>query len=588
MPTPSGTAWLRMGASGRYRMLSPRCREIAVGDRGGWRLRGQGSDMTAGYRDNLTRGRHTRRALIGAALGLPLLSACTLPGRDDIPDAGLRVLAAPEVSPLVRLAQELATAAGYRLVADYRGQAAMYAILAEPDHPYDLVWPATSLMIDLAAPARPLGEAVVFAQSPVVWAVKGSVAERAGWLGRDDVGAADLRDVVTAGEDAWRFAMAGAPHVGSATAAYVGLLAGFAGTDGAITVADLDRVELTDALIPTLRAVTRSAPTARGLTNVVTGRYGDFELLINVETEMVAANRALVGAGEEPLRAIYPADAQGVLDAPLIAIESGDPIRRDRALALQQAMGGSATRQAISDAGWYPTVMAGVRPDPAIYVEGWGISGAWRNRTVEQPDAATWREAMTRYRLAWRKPSVTVIAIDRSGSLADAGADGLQAALDAVLLPEQAAVSWLQTMPEDVTIVIPFAAELGQPLTVRGNAAHDFEWLTGQIAEQTSGGGTNLYDTTRRGLWAIEDDGLGNRLGTVILVTDGQSNEGEIKLVDHAFDDSPIGEQVAVHAVLTGDSWPDQVQEIVARAAGQVFDSGSDLAADLRTARGGN
>ena len=547
--------------------------------------------MTTGPHDNPARGRHSRRALIGAAVGLPalpLLSACTLPGRDDVPAAGLRVLAAPEVSSLVRLAQEQATAAGYRLVADYRGQAVMYAILADPDHPYDLVWPATSLMVDLASPARPLGEPVVFAQSPVVWAVKESVADRAGWLGRDDVGAADLRDVVTAGEDTWRFAMAGAAHVGSATAAYLGLLVGVAGTNGTITVADLDRTERTDALIPTLRAVTRSAPTARGLTNVVTRRYGDFELLINAEPEMVAANRALVGASREPLRAIYPVDAQGVLDAPLIAIEGGDPTRRDRVLALQQAMGGSELWQAISDAGWYPTVMAGVRPDPAIYVAEWGIGDAWRNRTVERPDAGTWREAMTRYRLAWRKPSVTVIAVDRSGSLADAGADGLQAALDAVLLPEQAAVSWLQPMPEDTTIVIPFAAELGQPLTVRGNAAQDFAWLSGQIAEQTSGGGTNLYDTARRGLWAIEDAGLGNRLGAVILVTDGQSNEGEIKLVDDAFDDSPIGEQVAVHAVLTGDSWPDQVQEIVARAAGQIFDNGSDLTADLRTARGGN
>lgn len=547
--------------------------------------------MTAGSHDNPARGRHTRRALVGAAIGLPvlpLLSACTLPGRDDVPDAGLRVLAAPEVSSLVRLAQEQATAAGYRLVADYRGQAAMYAILADPDHPYDLVWPATSLIIDLATPARPLGEPVVFAQSPVVWAVKESVADRAGWLGRDDIGTADLRDAVMAEKDAWRYAMAGAAHVGSATAAYLGLLAGFGGTDGAITVADLDRAELTDALISTLRAVTRSAPTARGLTNVVTRRYGDFELLINAETEMVAANRALVGAGEEPLRAIYPADAQGVLDAPLIAVEGSDPTRRDRALALQQAMGGGALRQPISDAGWYPHVMAGVRADPAIYVEAWGISDLWRNRIVEPADATTWREAMTRYRLAWRKPSVTVIAVDRSGSLADAGADGLQAALDAVLLPEQTAISWLQPMPEDVTIVIPFAAELGRPLTVRGNAAHDLEWLTGQIAEQTSGGGTNLYDTTRRGLWAIEEAGLGNRLGAVILVTDGQSNEGEIKLVDDAFDDSPIGEQVPVHAVLTGDSWPDQVQEIVARAAGQVFDSGSELADDLRTARGGN
>lgn len=532
--------------------------------------------------------RTTRRALIGAALGLPLLSACTLPGRDDVPAADLRLMASPELGSLVRLAQDAATAGGYRMVVDYRGQAAMFGILADPDHPYDLVWPATSLFVDLASPARPLGEPVSVAQSPVVWAVKESVADRAGWLGRDDVTAADLRDVVTAEEDAWRWAMAGAPHVGSATAAYLGLLTGFAGTGRAVIIDDLDRPELTDALIPTLRSVTRSAPTARGLTNIVAGRYGDFELLVNGETEIVAANRALVGASQESLRAIYPAGAQGVLDAPLIVVESDDPVRRDRALAVQAALGASDLRQAISDTGWYPTVAAGVRPDPAVYVADWGISEAWRERTVARPDEATWREAMTRYRAGYRKPSATVIAVDRSGSIADADVDGLQAALESVLLPDRAATAWLQPMAEDITIVIPFALELGQPLTIRGNAASDFQWLAGQLAGQTAAGGTNLYDTTRRGLWAIEEAGLGDRLGAVILVTDGQSNEGEIELVEEAFDDSPIGDRVAVHAVLMGDSWDDQVQPIVSQASGQVFDVAGNLGAALRTARAGN
>ncbi|CAA9550728.1 MAG: hypothetical protein AVDCRST_MAG33-868 [uncultured Thermomicrobiales bacterium] len=532
--------------------------------------------------------RTTRRALIGAALGLPLLSGCTLPGRDDAPAADLRLMASPELGPLVRLAQDAATAAGYRMVVDYRGQAAMFGILADPDHPYDLVWPATSLVVDLASPARPLGEPVSVARNPVVWAVKGSVADRAGWLGRDDVTAADLRDVVTADADAWRWAMAGAPHVGSATAAYLGLLTGLAGTGRAIASDDLDRRGLTDALIPTLRSVTRSAPTARGLTNIVSGRYGDYELLVNGQTEMVAANRALVGASQEPLLAIYPADAQGVLDAPLIVVEGDDPTRRERALAIQAAMGARDLGQAISAAGWYPSVAAGVRPDPAVFVTDWGISEAWRERTVERPDAATWREAMTRYRVGYRKPSATVIAVDRSGSIADAGVDGLQDALGSVLLPDQAATAWLQPMAEDITVVIPFDLELGQPITVRGDDAGEFAWLTGQLAGQTAAGGTDLYDTTRRGLWAIEEAGIGDRLGAVILVTDGKSNEGEIELVEDAFDDSPIGGRVAVHAVLMGDSWDDQVQSIVSRAAGQVFDIPGDLAAALRTARAGN
>jgi Ca-activated chloride channel family protein len=543
--------------------------------------------MTTGPGNASRRGRHTRRSLLGATLGLPLLSACTLPGRDAAPEAGLRVLASPEVTALVQLAQGQARTAGYRLVADYRDQAAMFAILADPDHPYDLVWPATSLILGLAAPARPLSEPLTFAQSPIVWAVKQSVADRASWLDRD-VAAADLRDVITADQNAWRYAMAGAAHVGSATAAFLGLLTAFARTGGPVSVAALDRVGVTDDLIPMLQAVTRSAPTARGLTNVVASRYSDFELLITAETELVAANRALVGVAQEPLRAIYPVDAQGVLDAPLIAIDGSDPVRRDRALALQRAMTANALRQAISDAGWYPNVAAGVRKDPAIYVEEWGIGDAWRSRIVEPPDAATWREAMTRYQQSYRKPSVTVIAVDRSGSIADANVGDLQAALEAVLLPEQTTSTWLQATPDDVTIAVPFTVELGEPLTVRGNAPDDFHWLASQLAAQRSAGGTNLYDAARRGLWAIEDAGLGDRLGAVILVTDGQSNEGNIKLVDGAWDDSPIGEQVAVHAVLVGDSWTDQVQPIVARTAGQLFDNAGDLPSALRTARGGN
>lgn len=553
--------------------------------------------MTGGPPDS--RGRHaprgrsrgvTRRTILGAAAALPaaaLLGGCTLPGRADPTAPDLRMVADPEIRPLARLAQDQAAGLGYRLAVDYQGQPAMFATLADPDHRYDLVWPTTSLMTMLASPGRPLGEPTLVAQCPVVWAVKRSVAGRFGWLDRT-VGVADLLAAVTAPEDAWRYAMAGATHIGGATGALHGLLAGFSGAGASYTLADLDRQQVTGSLIPTLRRVTRSAPDAAGLSALVADRYDGFELLVTTQVEAVAVDRVLVGSGREPMHVLYPTDAQVALDAPLYAVEGDDAARRERAVRVQGAMRVAEIRQAISDTGWYPTIGAGVRPSPASYPAEWGVGTGWRGQLLGAPDPATWREAMTRYRRSWRKPSVTVLAIDRSGSVEDDGLERLQAGLGAVLLPAQTTVSWAQPSPEDLTLVIPFTETAGEPLVIRGDDADDAAWVAGRIDALPAGGGTDLYEMTRRGLWAIEDAGLGDRLGAVILITDGQSNEGELAMVEDAFADSPIGPAVAAHAVLVGDAWTEQVEPIVAVSGGEVFEGTRDLATALRTARGGN
>jgi Ca-activated chloride channel family protein len=526
--------------------------------------------------------------LLGAAVGLPAiaaLSACLPTDGNDVPAAGLRVLASPETSGLIRVARDLAAGAGYTLAVDFRAQPELLAALDDPDHPYDVVWPASSLALHLAAPGRPLGDPVTVGRSPVVWATKASVAERFGWAGRD-VALADLLTVLSDDEEPWRFAMAHGVHVGPGAAALAGMLG--AGAGGAVTQAALGGPHVEELLVPVLRRVRRSAPTARGLTNVVASRYDQYELMINGETEMVAANRALIQAGQEPLVPVYPADAQGVLDAPYVVIEGDDPQRRDRALALQGALAATTAAQAISDVGWYPIADVAVRRDPAIYDPAWGIVDGWQERVVGGPDRLTWREAATRYQSAWRRPSATVLAVDRSGSMADDGAEAILPALEALLYPLEAATAWQQPTPEDVVIVIPFAEEHGRALTVHGTDVGSFRWLFGEVESQRSGGGTNLHDVARRGLWALEEEGLGDRLASVLLLTDGQSNEGEIEQVERAWDDSPIGDVVAVHAVLAGDSTDEQVIAITGVAGGQVFDGTTGLVPALRSARAGN
>ena len=504
----------------------------------------------------------------------------------------VRVLADASFTSFANVVWQAATRAQVPVAIDFLSRDALFDTVAQSDHPYDLVWPQSSYGFAAVTPGRPLGQATTFASDPVVWGVRRSVADTLGWLKRTDLTAADLRDAITADKNPLRLMMNSPTRDDAAAAAWFGLLAAARPGSGALSVADLDRTEVTDLVTAVTNRIGRMAPTADALSDAFVARSSRFDVLVGSARQIVAANWKLIADYQEPLHVIYPADAQTALDAPLFPVAGSGSLRARQAQAIVAQLNGTslAFRQTISDWGWYPRSTNGLSQDPAIYVADWGISDGWTRRVLPVPAADVQREALTRYQQQWRKSSVTVLAIDRSGSMEDRGDGPVQAALDAVLLQEQAAAHGLQAKPDDALVVFPFATDVGDPITIHGNAPDDYRWLTGKIAGLPEGGGTALYEMAVRGLWATEDQQPGDRLPAVIIVTDGEANKGKLEDVDQAFDSSPVGEMVPVYLVLTSmdDERRERAEGIAKRSAGAVIDGTKDLTSALRAARGGN
>lgn len=545
------------------------------------------------------RHRLSRRVVIAGAAGVATAGAFPLRGRLDARrsaaaagSGAVQVLADVSLTSFANVISQAAARAMVPVTIDFQSRDALFDTVARADHPYDLIWPLSSYGLAAITPGRPLGQATTFASDPVVWGVRRSVADTLGWRNRTDLTAADLRDAITADKNPLRLVMNSPTRDDAAAAAWFGLLTAAAQpSSDALAAADLDRTEVTDLVTAITGRIGRMAPTADALSDAFVARSSQFDVLVGSARQIVAANWKLTGAYQEPLHIFYPVDAQTALDAPLIPVDGSSSLRAREAQAIirQLNVTSLAFRQTISDWGWYPRSTYGLDQDPAIYVADWGISDAWNRHVLPIPAADVQREALTRYQQQWRKSSVTVLAIDRSGSMADHGNDAVQAALDAVLLQDQAAAHGLQAKPDDALVVFPFATEVGDPLIVHGNAPDDYRWLTGQIAGFPEGGGTTLFEMAVRGLWATEDQQPGDRLPAVIIVTDGEANMGKLDDVDNAFDDSPIGEVVPVYLVLTrmDDERRERAEGIAKRSAGAVIDGTDDLTSALRRARAG-
>jgi Ca-activated chloride channel family protein len=86
--------------------------------------------------------------------------------------------------------------------------------------PYDAVWPANSLRLELGDVHRVVKHARSIHRSPVVFANRKPIAPQLGWVNNPDVTVQDFLAAAEAGE--FRFAMTSATQSNSGASAYLG------------------------------------------------------------------------------------------------------------------------------------------------------------------------------------------------------------------------------------------------------------------------------------------------------------------------------------------------------------------------------
>ena len=538
-----------------------------------------------------------RRALqASAATGLALLLFACGGGGEPIEAPGptggsLRIVSGSENKGLEPVIQDFARQRGISIEMQYLGSVDIALELEKgAAMEYDAVWPANSLWIVLGDRQSVVKHEKSIMRSPVALGVKKSVAERLGWVGRNDVRVEDILAAAERGD--LRFAMTSATQSNSGASAYLGFLNAMAGSPEVLTLEHLEDSEVQDKVRRLLATVDRFSGSSGWLKDMLIDRYARFDAMVNYEAMIIELNRTVVARRDEPLYAVYPSDGLTIADSPLGYVDRGDSQKEALFLELQEHLLSPEVQARIGSLG-RRTGLLGLDVASAgseVFNPEWGIDVQRVISPIPTPQEPVIRSALDLYQTALRKPSLTVYVLDFSGSMEGEGEEQLKDAMATLLDLPTARRFLLQPSAQDIHAVLPFDSQPRDLWVSEGNAPEVLRDLLHRILQSESGGGTNIYTATGVAVEWIERefaDQLQRYFPAVILMSDGRS-KGNLQDLEARLRRTSLGYDLPIFSIAFGDADEEQLQEISQRMGGRTFDGRKDLVKAFRHAKGYN
>jgi Ca-activated chloride channel family protein len=502
--------------------------------------------------------------------------------------AALTIVAGSENKSLEPIVQEFARRSGLAVTMTFMGSVEIGHELAKGSQcPFDAVWPAASLWIDLFDSGKVTRASASIMRTPVLFAVKKSVAQSLGWIGKD----VQVADILAAAEARkLRFAMTSATQSNSGASAYLGFVSAMAGHPEVLTSAHLQGNEVRAQIKRFLGAVNRSAGSSGFLKDLMIERYDLLEAMVNYEAMLIEANQVLVAQGREPLYAIYPTDGLTIADSPLAWVDKGDAAKERAFTKLQQHLLSPEVQRQIQAQG-RRTGLVGLGADTAdrrVFNPDWGLDLNRVLSPVRLPSGPVIREALELYQTAFRKPSCTVFVLDFSGSMRGQGEAQVKDAMQTLLEPAMAKRNLLQFTPEDVTVVMPYSEQVAAEWVVEGNDPAALGELTAKISAQGPMSGTYTHKALLQALAKAKTYASTGKYHTsIILMSDGEATDSLTEFF-RTVDQQRLGRDIPIYAVLFGQAKERDMKALAEGMAGKLFDGRQDMAKAFREAKGYN
>lgn len=530
----------------------------------------------------------TRLILLLCLVGCGKKPEGAIPSTSSSQGGSLSILAGSENKSLEPLIQAFARRKGAKIEISYLGSVEIGHELAKGSQgSFDAVWPAASLWIDLFDDNKVTRSAQSIMRTPVVFAVKKSLAVSLGWIGTE----VHVMDILKATQSRKvRFAMTSASQSNSGASAYLGFLNAFAGSPDVLTAESLKGNNLRQLIKQFLGSVNRSAGSSGFLKDLMVERYELLDAMINYESMVIEANQALVGQGKEPLYVIYPVDGLTIADSPLAYVNKGEAAKEKLFKELQQYLLSAEVQKLIQSQGRRTGLvgMGGEAPDARVFNKDWGIDLDRVIVPVRLPSGPVIREALELYQIAFRKPSCTFFVLDFSGSMRGKGEAQVKDAMRMLLTPAIASKYLLQLSPEDLTVVMPYSDRVVAEWVVEGNHSKDLDELMSQIDNQGPMAGTATHHAVLQALEKARNYASTGKYHTsIILMSDGEATDSLPEFLA-TVEQKRIGNDIPVYTVLFGDAKEKEMKALAQGMAGKMFDGRKDMARAFREAKGYN
>ncbi len=522
-----------------------------------------------------------RLALVAAALvtvATVALASCGSPSGPDI-----KIVAGSENKPFEPLVQAFCAQRGAHCSFVYSGSLDIGFALRAGMLDADVVWPASSVWIDVFDDKRKVSHLTSISQSPVLLGVRKQKAEALGWT-RRDVTMSDILAAVKAGK--LKFLMSSATQSNSGAAAYLAMLNAAVGTGDVLTAADLANPKVRERARTLLSGVERTAGSSGWLADLFLAQDAAgtaYDAMWNYEVVLKETDEALAARGHDPLWLVYPKDGVAISDGPIGYLDRGrGPQVETFVTDLEAFLLAPDAQGKIAEAGRRVAggAAAAAKAEPA-----WNLDPARPITALRPPEPKVISAALAIYQGTLRRPSLTALCLDVSGRMSGQGIDQLHKAMHFLFTPSDTRDLLVQWTPDDHIVAIPFSGQAYPAETGTGAPADQTRleaW--GQKLEAIDG--TDMYACARAALADMRADLATHRyLPALLIMTDGRS-DGDMEGFIQAW--KAQAPSIPIFGVTFGDADTTQLDRVTQATGGRVFDGRADLATAFRAARGYN
>ena len=491
----------------------------------------------------------------------------------------LRILSGSENQELEPILEDFSRESGIRVEMTYQGSLDIMRVLEQDEIAYDAVWPASSLWLNVGDTGYRVKRGESVSISPVVFGIRQSLAEELGFVGRE-VSVRDILDAITAGK--LKFCMTSATQSNSGASAYIGFLYALLGNPDMITEEDLENEQLQSDIQALLSGVDRSSGSSDWLKDMFL--EGGYDAMVNYECLIIQANEELESRGEETLYVVYPYDGLTLADSPLGYVDNGDDDKETAFLELQEYLLSEDVQNEIQRTG-RRTGYTGISDENRdVFRTDWGVQPDRVLSTMRMPSTDVLFQALNLYQTDFKKPSLSIYCLDYSGSMSGKGNEQLVAAMEQLLIQENAEKNFLQASKDEVNVLIFFDDQVLAEYTAVGSGT-ELEALYDKVESQDTGSGTDMYVAAEEALQVLSHYDLSQYTPAVILMTDGMSG-GSFDAFMEQYQE--LGEDVPVFSIMFGDADSEQLEELAEATNARVFDGREDLIDAFRKVKGYN